>query len=130
MSEEKKQSSYIKIKAKVRLVNDKLAIYDKSLESNLYDNLNKIYNGHISSVGSNIKNYTVIKSFTEDNIKYKTNNYTKCRTRYNKPCIINDLYDKDVLAYMNILPYNFESNGKKIIGISIRFTFIQEVSLP
>jgi hypothetical protein len=50
--------------------------------------------------------------------------YFKCDkcicTKNGKPCIIEDLFDLDSYVKLKIQPYDFRSEGKRIIGISIQ----------
>ncbi len=59
-------------------------------------------------------------SFTQEGFYFKTLDIVKCKNAIGKPCLLEDLLDRDVVFKLKILPYDFLTpEGKQIIGISI-----------
>ncbi len=59
-------------------------------------------------------------SFTHEGFYFKPLDMIKCKNAIGKPCLLEDLLDRDVVCKLKIIPYNFITpEGKQIIGISI-----------
>lgn len=56
---------------------------------------------------------------TNEGFYFKLPAVYKCTSLSKRPCIINDLYDCDVMMKLRIQPYNFAVEGKQLIGVSV-----------
>ena len=57
---------------------------------------------------------------TNEGFYFKTlPNKIKCINSRGKPCIIDDLFESDAWCKFKVLPYDFTSNGVRIVGVSI-----------
>lgn len=60
-------------------------------------------------------------NFTKEGFYFKTTTSIKCKNAIGKPCLLEDILDRDVVLKLKITPYDFESEeGNQIIGISIQ----------
>ncbi len=60
-------------------------------------------------------------NFTSEGFYFKVADRLKCKNALGKPCLIEDLIDRDVTMKLKITPYNFLSDeNKQLIGISMQ----------
>lgn len=112
---------YLNIRARLRQPTyaNFLEYYHKKSASDdyFYKYLSKLTQEHKLFIVSD----TPFKSnFTAEGFYFKLIDGVKCKNVIGKPCLIEDILDRDVILKLKILPYNFQSTeGKQIIGISI-----------
>ncbi len=68
-----------------------------------------------------IKSTTNFKSnFDNEGFNFKIKTFVKCKMHNGRPCILEDLYDRDVVVKLQIGPYDFMTKeGTRLTGISI-----------
>lgn len=84
----------------------------------LYKYLTKLISHELSScpnVKSNFKS-----NFNFEGFYFKTKDFVKCKNLSGKVCLLSDLLDHDVIAKLQITPYDFTSStGQHLSGLSI-----------
>ncbi len=109
--------------ATVRIRNDKFANFLEYYHSQSNDDpfkhaLNKIIQQHIEI--TKITDETFKSPVTSEGFYFKMGPETKCTRITTKPCIINDIYEYDASCKFKVQPYDFNKNGNRIVGITIK----------
>ena len=88
-----------------------------ALNDYFYKYLDKLANEHKKLVNQDT---SFKSSFNAEGFYFKTKKPIKCTNVVKKPCLIDDLLDHDVTMKLKLVPYNFISDNKQLIGISIQ----------
>jgi hypothetical protein len=60
-------------------------------------------------------------TYTKEGFYFKTTATIKCKNAIGRPCLLEDILDRDAVLKLKITPYDFDSeDGNQIIGISIQ----------
>jgi len=118
-----------KIAGKAVLKNIYSATFYESFHNNainddhIYKLIKNISEKHM--IENNI-NVTDFKFPYNDNIfRFKNGDKIICLDKNNKPCMIEDCFDKNIVIYLSVTPYDFISDDNRIVGVSLKVNKIK-----
>lgn len=110
--------------AKAHLVNSSFANFYSKFHRNdpdtdiLYKKIAQYCEEH-----KQISRSDVFKSpYNSDGFYFKVEPYVKCSNKNKKPCIIDDLYDTDVMLTVKVIPYDLidSTTQQRRVGVTIK----------
>lgn len=121
------------INVKARLVNDTFANFSTKFHEN--NHLKDPFYKKLSTLCIEHTQVTTADGFktpyNTDGFYFKYDLHGKCIDKNNKPCIINDLYDTDVIMTVQIIPYDFIDNktSTRRVGVTVKVKNIKQYKI-